>query len=146
MPALWTLVLFLSASPLVGIEYFNNFYGRSGVCLALALDFRTACVVRFATKNIHRYDKNIKRNDTKFNTRNTNTEYSQPPTWSGVIWSARHTPERPYMCYLTLIVVLKLYFKIWGNHFLYTKGQEMMHNIINQYKSYSYICITNQIK
>jgi leucine-rich repeat-containing G protein-coupled receptor 8 len=27
MPALWTLVLFLSASPLVGIEYFNNFYG-----------------------------------------------------------------------------------------------------------------------
>ena len=49
------------------------------------LDFRTACVVRFATKNIHRYDKNIKRNDTKFNTRNTNTEYSQPPTWSGVI-------------------------------------------------------------
>ncbi|CAG2236616.1 G-protein coupled receptor GRL101 [Mytilus edulis] len=34
MPSLWVLVVFLSACPLLGIEYFENFYGRSGVCLA----------------------------------------------------------------------------------------------------------------
>ncbi|XP_063432567.1 G-protein coupled receptor GRL101-like isoform X1 [Mytilus trossulus] len=34
MPSLWVLVVFLSACPLMGIEYFENFYGRSGVCLA----------------------------------------------------------------------------------------------------------------
>ena len=30
----WTLVLAISAVPLTGIDYFGNFYGRSGVCLA----------------------------------------------------------------------------------------------------------------
>lgn len=35
MPCVWTLVFFLSASPLLGFDYFSNFYGRSGVCLAL---------------------------------------------------------------------------------------------------------------
>lgn len=30
----WTLVLAISAVPLAGIDYFGNFYGRSGVCLA----------------------------------------------------------------------------------------------------------------
>ena len=31
----WVLVIFLAALPLCGITYFGNFYGRSGVCLAL---------------------------------------------------------------------------------------------------------------
>ncbi|XP_071804159.1 uncharacterized protein [Asterias amurensis] len=31
----WLMVIFLSAFPLAGLEYFGNFYGRSGVCLAL---------------------------------------------------------------------------------------------------------------
>lgn len=35
MPSLWVLVLLLAACPLLGIDYFDNFYGRSGVCLAL---------------------------------------------------------------------------------------------------------------
>ncbi|XP_060551778.1 G-protein coupled receptor GRL101-like [Ruditapes philippinarum] len=30
----WALVLAISAVPLTGIDYFGNFYGRSGVCLA----------------------------------------------------------------------------------------------------------------
>lgn len=30
----WALVLAISAVPLAGIDYFGNFYGRSGVCLA----------------------------------------------------------------------------------------------------------------
>ncbi|KAF7494318.1 Putative G-protein coupled receptor [Sarcoptes scabiei] len=32
---LWTLAILLSGLPLIPIEYFDNFYGRSGVCLAL---------------------------------------------------------------------------------------------------------------
>ncbi len=35
MAALWVVVAFLAAIPLSEIEYFGNFYGRSGVCLAL---------------------------------------------------------------------------------------------------------------
>ncbi|XP_029633576.2 G-protein coupled receptor GRL101 isoform X2 [Octopus sinensis] len=35
MLALWIFVFFLSAVPLFGIEYFKDFYSRSGVCLAL---------------------------------------------------------------------------------------------------------------
>ena len=31
----WGLVAFLAALPLCGVAYFGNFYGRSGVCLAL---------------------------------------------------------------------------------------------------------------
>ena len=31
----WLMVIFLSAFPLTGLDYFGNFYGRSGVCLAL---------------------------------------------------------------------------------------------------------------
>ena len=30
----WIFVIFLAAIPLVGLPYFGNFYGRSGVCLA----------------------------------------------------------------------------------------------------------------
>nr|XP_006819774.1 PREDICTED: G-protein coupled receptor GRL101-like [Saccoglossus kowalevskii] len=35
MAAVWLAVFFLSAIPLLGIHYFGNYYGRSGVCLAL---------------------------------------------------------------------------------------------------------------
>jgi hypothetical protein len=35
MAILWILVLLLAAIPLMGNEYFEHFYGRSGVCLAL---------------------------------------------------------------------------------------------------------------
>ncbi|GAB1600041.1 G-protein coupled receptor GRL101-like, partial [Argonauta hians] len=35
MFALWSVVFILSAMPLFGLEYFNGFYSRSGVCLAL---------------------------------------------------------------------------------------------------------------
>lgn len=35
MLALWIFVFFLSAVPLFGLEYFKDFYSRSGVCLAL---------------------------------------------------------------------------------------------------------------
>ncbi|XP_071945577.1 G-protein coupled receptor GRL101-like [Antedon mediterranea] len=35
MVATWLLAIFLAVLPLCGIEYFGNFYGRSGVCLAL---------------------------------------------------------------------------------------------------------------
>ncbi|KAK3589234.1 hypothetical protein CHS0354_020095 [Potamilus streckersoni] len=35
MLLLWIVAFILSLIPLVGIEYFHNFYGRSGVCLAL---------------------------------------------------------------------------------------------------------------
>ncbi|XP_069137842.1 G-protein coupled receptor GRL101-like [Argopecten irradians] len=35
MPCIWLLVLVLSAAPLMGLDYFSNFYGRSAVCLAL---------------------------------------------------------------------------------------------------------------
>ncbi|KAL3889942.1 hypothetical protein ACJMK2_002258 [Sinanodonta woodiana] len=35
MLLLWVVAFFLSLIPLVGIDYFHNFYGRSGVCLAL---------------------------------------------------------------------------------------------------------------
>lgn len=35
MAALWTAVLILAALPLSEVDYFGNFYGRSGVCLAL---------------------------------------------------------------------------------------------------------------
>lgn len=35
MPCIWILVTVLSGAPLFGIDYFENFYGRSGVCLAL---------------------------------------------------------------------------------------------------------------
>lgn len=31
----WTLAGLISALPLLKIDYFRNFYGRSGVCLAL---------------------------------------------------------------------------------------------------------------
>ena len=34
---LWTVALALSAAPLLPVEYFDNFYGRSGVCLALPI-------------------------------------------------------------------------------------------------------------
>ena len=34
MAATWIFVIFLAAIPLVGLPYFGNFYGRSGVCLA----------------------------------------------------------------------------------------------------------------
>ena len=35
MATLWCIVLLLAAIPLMGSDYFENFYGRSGVCLAL---------------------------------------------------------------------------------------------------------------
>jgi leucine-rich repeat-containing G protein-coupled receptor 8 len=35
MGVLWLVVAFLAVLPLCEIEYFTNFYGRSGVCLAL---------------------------------------------------------------------------------------------------------------
>ncbi|XP_068207296.1 G-protein coupled receptor GRL101-like [Palaemon carinicauda] len=35
MAGVWLVVAFFSALPLAPIPYFNNFYGRSGVCLAL---------------------------------------------------------------------------------------------------------------
>ncbi|BFZ20881.1 hypothetical protein BsWGS_23920 [Bradybaena similaris] len=35
MVAVWLLVFVISVVPLLGIPYFLNFYGRSGVCLAL---------------------------------------------------------------------------------------------------------------
>ena len=35
MAAVWALVILLAALPLSNLEYFDNFYGRSGVCLAL---------------------------------------------------------------------------------------------------------------
>ena len=31
----WTVVVLLSSLPLSSLSYFDNFYGRSGVCLAL---------------------------------------------------------------------------------------------------------------
>lgn len=61
----------------------------------LALDFLTAVVVCLATRNIHKYEIKITKKDKKFNTRNTNTEYSQPFGLSGVIWNARQTPDLP---------------------------------------------------
>lgn len=35
MVAIWLTVLLIAAVPLTDIKYFSNFYGRSGVCLAL---------------------------------------------------------------------------------------------------------------
>ncbi|KAA0199954.1 hypothetical protein HAZT_HAZT012068 [Hyalella azteca] len=35
MLGMWVVVTFLAALPLANIAYFDNFYGRSGVCLAL---------------------------------------------------------------------------------------------------------------
>lgn len=35
MAAIWLFVALLAALPLTKLEYFDNFYGRSGVCLAL---------------------------------------------------------------------------------------------------------------
>jgi leucine-rich repeat-containing G protein-coupled receptor 8 len=35
MVSIWVVVFVISATPLTGLEYFYNFYGRSGVCLAL---------------------------------------------------------------------------------------------------------------
>lgn len=35
MLILWIFVILLSVIPLLGLDYFHNFYGRSGVCLAL---------------------------------------------------------------------------------------------------------------
>ena len=35
MASLWTLVFGMAALPLARVPYFENFYGRSGVCLAL---------------------------------------------------------------------------------------------------------------
>uniref|UniRef100_T1IT58 G-protein coupled receptors family 1 profile domain-containing protein n=1 Tax=Strigamia maritima TaxID=126957 RepID=T1IT58_STRMM len=35
MTVLWLIVTFLAGLPLANLEYFNHFYGRSGVCLAL---------------------------------------------------------------------------------------------------------------
>ncbi|XP_070533608.1 G-protein coupled receptor GRL101-like [Ptychodera flava] len=35
MAALWLIVFFISAVPLFGLSYFTDYYGRSGVCLAL---------------------------------------------------------------------------------------------------------------
>ncbi|XP_076348207.1 G-protein coupled receptor GRL101-like [Tachypleus tridentatus] len=35
MAGVWTVVLLLAGVPLMPINYFSNFYGRSGVCLAL---------------------------------------------------------------------------------------------------------------
>lgn len=34
MPCIWIVVIVLSGIPLFGLDYFDNFYGRSGVCLA----------------------------------------------------------------------------------------------------------------
>lgn len=34
MPCIWIVVILLSGIPLFGLDYFDNFYGRSGVCLA----------------------------------------------------------------------------------------------------------------
>ncbi|XP_052762517.1 G-protein coupled receptor GRL101-like isoform X2 [Mya arenaria] len=34
MSVVWLIVVLISAIPLMGIDYFGNFYGRSGVCLA----------------------------------------------------------------------------------------------------------------
>ena len=34
MTCVWVTVFMISAIPLTGIDYFGNFYGRSGVCLA----------------------------------------------------------------------------------------------------------------
>ena len=35
MATVWAVVVMLAALPLTNLEYFDNFYGRSGVCLAL---------------------------------------------------------------------------------------------------------------
>ncbi|XP_022091156.1 G-protein coupled receptor GRL101-like [Acanthaster planci] len=35
MVVAWLIVIFLAVLPLTGVPYFGNFYGRSGVCLAL---------------------------------------------------------------------------------------------------------------
>ena len=35
MTMVWVVVLWISALPLLGWDYFQQFYGRSGVCLAL---------------------------------------------------------------------------------------------------------------
>ena len=35
MVLVWLAVFVLSVLPLMGIDYFQDFYGRSGVCLAL---------------------------------------------------------------------------------------------------------------
>ncbi|XP_069961184.1 G-protein coupled receptor GRL101-like [Cherax quadricarinatus] len=35
MAGVWMLVILLAALPLTNLQYFSNFYGRSGVCLAL---------------------------------------------------------------------------------------------------------------
>ncbi|PIK37947.1 putative G-protein coupled receptor, partial [Apostichopus japonicus] len=35
MTSTWAIVFFLAGIPLLGFSYFDNFYGRSGVCLAL---------------------------------------------------------------------------------------------------------------
>ncbi|RUS76500.1 hypothetical protein EGW08_015725, partial [Elysia chlorotica] len=35
MALIWMFVFFMSLLPVLGFEYFGNFYGRSGVCLAL---------------------------------------------------------------------------------------------------------------
>lgn len=35
MILVWLIVFILSTLPLMGLDYFGNFYGRSGVCLAL---------------------------------------------------------------------------------------------------------------
>ena len=56
---------------------------------------RTAFLVCLATKNMRRYEKKITKNERKFNTRNTATEYSHPFGFELVMWNARHTPERP---------------------------------------------------
>ena len=38
---MWILTVFLAAFPFANIEYFENFYGRSGVCLALHITNET---------------------------------------------------------------------------------------------------------
>ena len=53
-----------------------------------------AARVFLATMNIQTYDTAMMRNDTKLRNRKMKTEYSQPGGFSGVMCSAKHTPEK----------------------------------------------------
>ena len=144
MPALWTLVLFLSASPLVGIEYFNNFYGRSGVCLALhitpdhvggweysvfvflVLNFVSFLLIFLsylwmffvAKRTTQAVRKSKALSDTSMAKRMTLIVMTDFLCWVPIILlgfaslGGARVPQQVCMCYLALIVVLKLYFKI----------------------------------
>jgi hypothetical protein len=75
---------------IIGTQHKKSDITISVILLAIdlsdfAFDFLTAVVVFLATKNIHKYEIKITKNDTKFRTKNTNTEYSHPFGLSGVM-------------------------------------------------------------